>query len=105
MCPRLIHKDGSLCHSKTYWASLNKEPPLKEFELPDLFSDNEEMDIQGNKDDMTENTTKKPKRASTMNNSTDSMSTSPVNTENERCPHRRLRPPQVMKITYSQRKL
>ena len=23
--PRLIHKDGSLCHSKTYWASLNKK--------------------------------------------------------------------------------
>ena len=89
MCPRLIHKDGSLCHSKTYWASLNKKPPLKEFELPDLFSDNEEMEIQENsaikgtrntkdmvcapnnvmkgntseiKDDNTENTTDRSKR-------------------------------------------
>ena len=40
--PRLIHKDGSICHSKTYWKSLNKNPPLREFELPDLFSDDEE---------------------------------------------------------------
>ena len=40
--PRLIHKDGSVCHSKMYWASLNKKPPLKEFELRDLFSDMEE---------------------------------------------------------------
>ena len=44
--PRLIHKDGSLCHSKTYWASLDKKPPLKEFELPDLFSDNEDAETQ-----------------------------------------------------------
>ena len=26
VCPRLIHKDRSLCHSRTYWASLNKKP-------------------------------------------------------------------------------
>ena len=24
VCPRLIHKDGSMCHSKMYWASLKK---------------------------------------------------------------------------------
>ena len=40
--PRLIHKDGTICHSKTYWASIKRKPPLKEFELPDLFSDNED---------------------------------------------------------------
>ena len=42
--PRLIHKDGTICHSKTYWASIKRKPPLKEFELPDLFSDNEELE-------------------------------------------------------------
>ena len=52
--PRLIHKDGSICHSKTYWKSLNKKPPLKEFELPDLFSDDEELEI---KSEQTEGTT------------------------------------------------
>ena len=26
--PRLIHKDGSVCHSKSAWASLHKKPPL-----------------------------------------------------------------------------
>ena len=31
-----------ICHSKTYWASINRKPPLKEFKLPDLFSDNGE---------------------------------------------------------------
>ena len=41
--PRLIHKDGTICHSKTYWSSIKRKPPLKEFELPDLFSDNEEL--------------------------------------------------------------
>ena len=44
VCPRLIHKDGTICHSKTYWASIKRKPPLKEFELPDLFSDNEELE-------------------------------------------------------------
>ena len=34
--PRLIHKDGTLCHSKTYWASIKRKPLLKEFELPEL---------------------------------------------------------------------
>ena len=52
--PRLIHKDGSICHSKSYWKSLNKKPPLKEFELPDLFSDEEELEI---KREQTEGTT------------------------------------------------
>ena len=42
--PRLIHKDGTICHSKTYWSSIKRKPPLKEFELPDLFSDNEELE-------------------------------------------------------------
>ena len=42
--PRLIHKDGTICHSKTYWASIKRKPPLKEFKLPDLFSDNEELE-------------------------------------------------------------
>ena len=42
--PRLIHKDGTICHSKTYWASIKRKPPLKEFELPDLFSDNKELE-------------------------------------------------------------
>ena len=42
--PRLIHKDGMICHSKTYWASIKRKPPLKDFELPDLFSDNEELE-------------------------------------------------------------
>ena len=46
--PRLIHKDGSICHSKTYWKSLNKKPPLKEFELPDLFSDDERPGTENN---------------------------------------------------------
>ena len=56
--PRLIHKDGSICHSKTYWKSWNKKPPLKEFELPDLFSDDEEPEIKGhNKSGQTEVTT------------------------------------------------
>ena len=56
--PRLIHKDRSICHSKTYWKSLNKKPPLKEFELPDLFSDDEELEIKGhNKSEQTEVTT------------------------------------------------
>ena len=44
--PRLIHRDGSLCHSKSAWASLNKKPPLKDFKLLDLFSDNEDADNQ-----------------------------------------------------------
>ena len=56
--PRLIHKDGSICHSKTYWKSLNKKPPLKEFELPDLFSDDEEPGMKShNKNEQTEVTT------------------------------------------------
>ena len=56
--PRLIHKDGSICHSKTYWKSLNKKPPLKEFKLPNLFSDDEELEIKGhNKSEQTEVTT------------------------------------------------
>ena len=42
--PRLIHKGGTICHSKTYWASIKRKPPLKEFELPDLFSDDEELE-------------------------------------------------------------
>ena len=50
--PRLIHKDGTVCHSKSYWASINKKPPLKEFELPDLFSDNEESEIHETPDSM-----------------------------------------------------
>ena len=33
--PRLIHKDGTICHSKTYWSSIKRKPPLKEFELPE----------------------------------------------------------------------
>ena len=33
-----------ICHSKTYWASIKRKPPLKEFELLDLFSDNEELE-------------------------------------------------------------
>ena len=53
--PRLIHKDGSICHSKSYWKSLNKKPPLKEFKLPDLFSDEEELEM---KREQTEGTTK-----------------------------------------------
>ena len=44
--PRLIHKDGTICHSKTYWSSIKRKPPLKEFELPDLFSDNEELETE-----------------------------------------------------------
>ena len=44
--PRLIHKDGMICHSKTYWSSIKRKPPLKEFELPDLFSDNEELETE-----------------------------------------------------------
>ena len=31
VCPRLIHKDGSVCHNKSTCTSLNKKPPLKEF--------------------------------------------------------------------------
>ena len=34
--PRLVHRDGSLCHSKSAWASLNHKPPLKDFKLPAL---------------------------------------------------------------------
>ena len=44
--PRLIHKDGTICHSKTYWSSIKRKPPLKEFELPDLFTDNEELETE-----------------------------------------------------------
>ena len=44
--PRLIHKDGTICHSKTYWSSIKRKPPLREFELPDLFSDNEELETE-----------------------------------------------------------
>ena len=44
--PRLIHKDGTIYHSKTYWSSIKRKPPLKEFELPDLFSGNEELEIE-----------------------------------------------------------
>ena len=44
--PRLIHKDGMICHGKTYWSSIRRKPPLKEFELPDLFSDNEELETE-----------------------------------------------------------
>ena len=44
VCPRLIHKDGTICHSKTYWASIKRKPPLKEFELLDLSSYNEELE-------------------------------------------------------------
>ena len=36
----LIHKDDSICHSKTAWASFNKTPPLKDVKLPDFSSDN-----------------------------------------------------------------
>ena len=46
--PRLIHKDGTICRSKMYWASINRKPPLKEFELPDLFSDNEDLETEKN---------------------------------------------------------
>ena len=46
VCPRLIHKDGTICQSKTYWSSIKRKPPLKEFELPDLFSDNEELEAK-----------------------------------------------------------
>ena len=35
-----------ICHSKTYWSSIKRKPPLKEFELPDLFSDNEELETE-----------------------------------------------------------
>ena len=45
MHPRLIHKDRSVCHSKSAWASLHKKK-LRDFELPDLFSDNEDADAQ-----------------------------------------------------------
>ena len=44
--PRPIHKDGTICHSKIYWSSIKRKPPLKEFELPDLFSDNEELETE-----------------------------------------------------------
>ena len=44
--PRLIHKDGTICHSKTYWSSIKRKPPLKEFEIPDLFSNNEELETE-----------------------------------------------------------
>ena len=44
--PRLINKDGTICHSKTYWSSIKRKPPLKEFELPDLFSDNEALETE-----------------------------------------------------------
>ena len=44
--PRLIHKDRTICHSKTYWLSIKRKPALKEFELPDLFSDNEELETE-----------------------------------------------------------
>ena len=37
----IIHKDGSTCYSESAWASFNKIPPLKDFDLTDLFSDNE----------------------------------------------------------------
>ena len=46
VCPRLIHKDRMICHSKTYWSSIKRKPPLKECELPDLFSDNEELETE-----------------------------------------------------------
>ena len=44
--PRLIHKDSTICHSKTYWSSIKRKPPLKEFQLLDLFSDNEEPETE-----------------------------------------------------------
>ena len=66
--PRLIHKDGSICHSKTYWKSLNKNPPLREFELPDLFSDDEgpktENDDNGELTSSTTVSTRKTQKTS-----------------------------------------
>ena len=44
--PRLIHKEGTICHSKTYWSSIKRKPPLKEFELSDLFSYNKELETE-----------------------------------------------------------
>ena len=41
MRPKVIHKDGSICHNKSVWASFNKTPPLKDFKLLDLFPDKE----------------------------------------------------------------
>ena len=41
--------------------------------MPDLFSDNEETETQENKDDMAENTAKKPKTAGPTKNLSDSM--------------------------------
>ena len=77
--PRLIHKDGSICHSKTYWKSLNKKPPLKEFELPDLFSDDEELEIKGhNKSEQTKVTTMSNKTTVTK----DRKSNEPPDVEN-----------------------
>ena len=53
VCPRLIHKDGTICHSKTYWSSIKRKPPLKEFELPDLFSDNKELETEKSTENMS----------------------------------------------------
>ena len=76
--PRLIHKDGSVCHSKTYWASLNRKPSLKEFEFPDLFSDNEEAETPVKENSTLETTTNKSERERPMKR----LNTLPVNTEN-----------------------
>lgn len=66
----------TVCHSKMYWASLNKKPPLKEFKLPDLFSDNEDTEL----DVTTEN---RLKLTHTKNIQTDTTSTPAVNAENK----------------------
>ena len=39
------HADGSLCRHKKTWAFYNREPPPKNYELPDLFDSDTTMTL------------------------------------------------------------
>ena len=81
--PRLIHKDGTICHSKTYWSSIQRKPPLKEFELPHLFSDNEELEANIVTENMSPQKPTSTKRCMDKDTSLKENKGSAVYTENQ----------------------
>ena len=90
--PRLIHKDGSICHSKTYWKSLNKKPPLKEFELPDLFSDDEGPGTENNnKGELITNTTVSTRKTRTTSCEPEEASVADKSTYNKKTPNKNIK--------------
>ena len=90
--PRLIRKDGSICHSKTYWKSLNKKPPLKEFELPDLFSDDEGPGTENNdKGELITNTMVSTRKTRMTSCEPEEASVTDKSTYNKKTPNKNIK--------------